>query len=114
MTNPENVAGTSPARPPPHDIFPSDQMEYYFCYVLAKTLLIITHRSCSLLRPSHQIKLSSSVFKTKFLCTLSTGPLRDTFYACVVFLLGINLYLVPSLFCGGIGFLGQMRIFESN
>lgn len=49
---------------------------------------------------------------TTFLCIAGTDPLRETFHAWSVVLLGINLFLVPSLFCGGIGFLGQMRILK--
>lgn len=62
------------------------------------------HRTLVLL-PSEAtlpIKLSSFLSKTEFLCILSTDPLPVTFHAYFVFLLGINLYLVPSLFGGGL------------
>lgn len=84
----------------------------YFRFVLTENLRVIPHWSCSPRRPCCQIKLSSFLLKTELLGILSTDPLRVTFHAYFVFLLGINLYLVPSLFCGGLTSEGVMRILE--
>lgn len=107
MTSQENVAGTLPARPPPH-VFPSGVMEDCSHRVLVR----VPWASLTGLAPWMKSLDKTLISLTTFLCIAGTDPLRETFHAWSVVLLGINLYLVPSLFCGGIGFLGQMRILK--
>lgn len=65
----------------------------------------------SLLRPGYKIKLSSLfIVNMEFPFIESLNPLHTIFM--LVFLLQVNLYLVPSVFRCGIDFLGQMRILE--